>query len=136
MMLLFKRLEIALITLLSVFAPVKEVLFTTFIIVMVDALLGLIASKKAGRPITSRGFKTTSIKLTLYELAICLAHLVSVYLTGEDVPALKIVSSMIGITELKSCLESMNEISGGSFMRAIIDALGSRSSIHPPDKND
>lgn len=118
-----KTLQLMFLTLLSVFAPVGPVLATILALVVVDLITGLVVSRKAGIPVTSEGLKKSVLKLSLYLIAALLAFLVGNYLTGPLVPVLNIVSGLIGITELKSVLENLDLISGGSLMKVIISAI-------------
>jgi hypothetical protein len=85
---------------------------------LVDLVTGILASRKSGIPITSNGLKRTVLKVAIYEVAVLCAFLVGTYLTGPMVPILNICSSLIGLTELKSVLENLDIINGGSFFRA------------------
>jgi hypothetical protein len=63
------------------------------------------------------------MKLAVYESVVLLAFLVEQYLTGDFVPIVKILSGYIGITELKSCMENMEDITGVPILKALIDKL-------------
>lgn len=110
---------------LSVFAPIKAVIVTTLVLVLADLILGVLAAKKRGELLTSAGLRRTITKIFVYETALMLAFLTEQYLTGELVPVCKIVSSFIGLVELKSCTENLNEISGGSLLKVLLEKLGS-----------
>lgn len=116
-------LKSLLIALLAIFAPAKPMVMASFAFVAIDLVTGVLAARKRKEAITSSGFKRTLVKLAVYEVALLLAFLADQYLLIDVLPAAKIVSSFIGITELKSCLENVNQISGGDFLKAIIDRI-------------
>lgn len=109
----------------TIFAPVKQVMVVTFILIAVDLLLGLMAARKIKVPITSAGLRRTVSKLFVYEVAICLGFLVETYFTGPAIPIVKIITGFIGLTELKSCLENADAVNGEPILKALIDKLGS-----------
>ncbi len=127
----FKLLSAAL---LSVFAPIRSVLLTALTLVLADLILGILASHKRGEKITSAGLQRTIVKLVVYMAAIMLAFLTQTYLTGETVAVCKIVSSFVGLTELTSIVESLNELSGGSLLKALLDKFGSQNSVKDKDE--
>lgn len=127
-----KTLSLALV---AVFAPAKAVLITVMVMTMADLVSGLLASKKQQIPITSFGLKRTVLKVLVYEVATLLAFLVGMYLVPEELPIMKMVTGLIGITELKSILENLDIIAGGSFFRSLTDKLQSRLINEDPDKD-
>lgn len=110
---------------LLVFAPMKSVLITVIVLTAIDLLSGVIAAKKRGELITSAGLKRTIIKLFVYELVVLLSYLTEQYLTGDLVPLVKILAGFIGITELKSVLENLEDITGIPILKMLIDKLTS-----------
>lgn len=105
---------------LAVFAPAKAAIFTVLVLCISDLFTGVMASK---RKVHSSGLKATVLKLLVYEVAIALSFLVGEFLTGPSVPVLNVVAGMIGITELKSVLENLDILSGGSLMKKASKAL-------------
>lgn len=116
-----------LMSIISVFAPAKAVLLTTLLLVLVDMVTGAIAAKKRGEKITSAGFGRTIAKILVYELAVGLGFLTETYMTGPMVPVSKIVSSLIGLTELKSCIENLNDINGSPVLTSLVQKLSSQN---------
>ena len=112
--------------------PIQAVLITVGALVWMDFLTGIAASIKNKIPITSYGFKRTVVKVCVYEMAIVLAYVVQLYLTGPAVPVLHLASSLIGLTELKSVYENLNIISGGSLLTTLISSIQNLSSNDPP----
>lgn len=121
-----RTLKILLFSTLSIFAPLKPVLIAVFALVMLDFILGVLAARKRQEAITSSGFKRTVIKLFVFQSAIIAAFVTEVYLTGDLAPVQKIVSCFIGLTELTSIAENLNEISGGSLLKALIAKIGAK----------
>lgn len=108
---------------LLIFAPIKATLATVMTLCMVDLISGLWASKVKKRKITSSGLKRTIVKVLVYEAVVMLGYLVESYMTGDLVPVVKILAGYIGLTELKSVLENIEQISGVSPLRALIKKL-------------
>lgn len=124
--------------LIAVLAPIREVLVTTLLLVVADLVLGVLAAIKRKEKIQSSKLKITVIKLFVYQLAIVLAHLVGEHLTGPLIPVLNMVTTIIGLTELKSVYEKLDVLSGGSLLKAIIARVSPNSvntkDITPPEK--
>lgn len=115
------------LAILAVFAPAKAMILSSFILVMSDLVTGVWASNKQGKPITSAGLQRTVAKLFVYEMAILLAFIAETYLTSNMIPVSKVVAGLVGITELKSCLENLNTISGQDLLKEAISKLGSKN---------
>ncbi len=120
-----QQLLVLLTAIAAVFAPVKQVMLVTLVLMSVDLVLGIWAAKKRNEPISSSGLRRTISKLFIYEVAICLGYLVQQYMLSDFIPVVKIISAFIGITELKSCMENMDDINGEPILKAIIAKLGS-----------
>ncbi len=115
------------LSILAVFAPIKAAIITILVLVMVDLITGISAAKKRKDPITSAGFRRTIVKLVVYEGAMMLGFIAQKYLMEDSVPVANIISGFIGITELKSCLENMNTLSGTNVLETIVNKLGSEN---------
>ncbi len=111
------------LSLLAVFAPAKAMILSSTCLVLVDLVTGVLAARKRGEAITSSGLSRTIAKLVIYELAICLAFLTETYLTGTAIPVANIVAGFVGITEMLSCMENLNDISGTDLLKALIKKL-------------
>ena len=109
----------------ALFAPAKELFIATGILIIADLITGLMAAHKQGRPITSAGLRRTVSKFLIYNISVGCAFLVQKYMMGDLVPVSNIVSSAIGLTELKSILENVDRIRGGSLVKEILSKLGS-----------
>lgn len=110
------------------FAPTRGMLIAAGALVFIDLITGVWASYKQGHAIQSSGLQRTIVKLVVYESAILLAFLAQTYLI-PDLPVTNIVSSFVGLTELKSCYENIDIISGENLLKRIIDRLSSANHI-------
>lgn len=124
-----RYLESLALACLAVFAPIKAVLATTLVLVLLDTATGVYAAYRRKEKITSTGLKRTAGKIALYEFALCVAFLAQHYLIGDDFPACKLVSAMVGLVELKSILENLDSISGTDLFQSILSAI-----THKQDK--
>ena len=100
----------------AVFAPIKGIIITTVVLVFVDLVLGVLAARKRGDPLTSSGLKRTVIKLLVYEVMLMLAFLAETYVMEGALPMVKIGGGFVGLVEFVSCLENLNEISGTNLL--------------------
>lgn len=130
-----KIIHALLIALIGIFSPTTPILSTIVVLVLVDLLTGIIVSRRTGIPITSDGLKRSVLKLLVYMIAVLSAFLVGNFLIGPLVPVLNIVAGLIGVTELKSVLENLDLISGGSLMKSIISAIQKNVSSNIPPQD-
>lgn len=119
-----KDLLLAIVTVLT---PVKPAAITVAILIIVDFILGILAASKRKEKITSAGLRRTVTKLFVFELVLILGFLTETYLTGDLFPLVKIVSAFVGLVELKSIMENLNEINGDPILAALITKLGSEN---------
>lgn len=119
-----QALKNALIAVGVVLAPIKMALIVALGLCVIDLILGILAARKRKDPIVSYGIRRTIQKIFVYEAAIICAFLVEQYLMGPDLMVLKLVTTLIGLAELKSVLENLNELSDGSLLKSILDKLG------------
>jgi phage-related holin len=115
-MLILKKLFWACVLL---FAPIKATLLTAALLVVADFITGIIASKRTGVPITSFRMRDTISKLIVYEMAILLGFLAQSFIT-QDVPFANIANTYVAVTEMLSCLENLNKITGRDLLSAVI----------------
>ena len=126
-------LKLSLMAIFVVFAPVHAAVETVFVLILTDLICGVLAARKRGELITSAGLRRTITKTIVYEVALLLAFLAETYLIHGILPITTLVSSMIGIVELKSVYENLDAISGGTLLKGIIAKLGSENDS-PDDK--
>ena len=116
-----------LLTCLAVFAPIKPMLIAVGVLVFADLIFGLMVSYKQKIPITSAGIRRTVTKTAVYLAAVMLGYICEKYLLEDLVPISKLVAGMIGTVEMKSILEALDIINGGSVFKAIVSKLGSEN---------
>lgn len=104
-------------------APIRPAMASVMALPLIDLALGLYCAYRAKRPITSSGIKRTVAKVCLYEIALILAFIVENWLTGPFIPCIRMVSGLVGITELKSCLEHLDELGGQPFFASLVSRL-------------
>lgn len=110
---------------LAALAPIRAMIVTIFVVVLVDAITGIMAAYKSGDKITSAGFRRTVSKLAIYQLALISGYLIEVHLMYDVFPIVKIISGVVGLVELTSILENCNIVYGGNLFRALLQRLGS-----------
>jgi len=124
---LLHDVKLAIMAIAAVLAPVKGAALTALLLCILDLFTGLLAARKQGKAITSNGLGKTVVKIVVYECAILLTFLVDQFMAGLF-PLSNIVSGIIGMTELKSCLENMNILSGGGLLQTVISTIRTQSS--------
>lgn len=117
------KLKSALLGVVAALSPLKEVLIVVFCLVLVDFITGIMASVHKGEKIESNRLKSTVVKLFLYQLCVIMGYYVGMYLTGPDLPMLKVVTSMIGIVEVQSVLENLSTITNNRFFSSLSSLL-------------
>lgn len=125
---LLKFFEAGIVMSLALFAPVKQVMIASAVLILVDLATGIVASLKNKRPITSAGLRQTLSKLIIYELGIMVAFVAEHYISNI-MPFVSMISGMISIVEVKSIYENINEFNGGSLLKSLIDKLGSSNQV-------
>lgn len=124
-----KFLQSLAIAILAVFAPIKAAVITVGVLVFGDLVLGIMAARHRGEEISSAAIRRTVSKLMIYEAVIMLCFLGETYLLDGLIPAVKILCGLIALTELKSVLESAEELHGGSIFKSVAKRLGSDNDI-------
>ena len=125
----------AALAVIAIFAPAKQLFIATGVLIAADLITGLMAAHKLKQPITSAGLRRTVSKTLIYNLAVACGYLVQTHMMGDLVPVSNIISSAIGLTELKSVIENIDKIRGGSLFKDILLKLGSANDTTPPPKD-
>ena len=115
-----------LLSVVAVFAPIQGMLGAALTLIMADLVTGVWAARKLGKPITSSGLKRTVVKLLVYEGVIALGWIGEHYLMSDMIPVAKIAAGYIGLTELTSAYENINNIAGNDLLKGILDKLNSK----------
>lgn len=121
-----KILSNLLMAILVILAPINSVIIATFVLVLSDLIIGLIAAKKRGEKITSKGLRRTITKMLVYEVLIILGFITESYLIGHTLPLCRIISGFIGLTEITSLIESLNDISGKNLLKGLVGHLSKK----------
>lgn len=103
-------------------APVHGVMIAVSVLVLLDFITGVLSSMKSKKKITSKGFQQTIYKTLAYQAVIVTALVLEKYLIPE-LPVIKVVSSLIAVTETKSLLENVEVLTGIDFWGAMVSKL-------------
>ncbi len=131
-MMLLRTIKLMLLSAWIALVPIHPALISVMCLPIADLALALLCARKNKEAITSSGLKRTVAKVLMYEAAVILAFVTETTLLGSLVPAVKMITALIGITELKSCLEHLDILGGAPFFASILNKLA------PPkdDKNE
>jgi uncharacterized membrane protein len=105
--------------LFSFFFPIKHFLIFTIFVVFADTVTGIMAARKRGEPITSKGLYRTSQKVVVYFVGIMIFHGASITF-GLPSQIVYSVSFLISFTELYSISENIKSITGVNIGTAIL----------------
>ena len=105
--------------------PIWPFILTAICLVFADAVTGVIAAKKRGEKITSRGFYRTSQKIVVYMVSILACEGIRVVFV-PGVPVTYTAAAAISVTELKSILENTQIVSGANIFQQISGMLPSK----------
>jgi uncharacterized membrane protein len=103
----------------SFFLPIQHFLIFTIFVVFSDTVTGIIAAKKRGEKITSKGLYRTSQKVVVYFCGIMIFHGASVTF-GLPSQIVFSVSFLIAFTELYSISENIKSITGVNLATTIL----------------
>jgi uncharacterized membrane protein len=103
----------------SFFLPIKHFLIFTIFVVFADTVTGIMAARKRGEPITSKGLYRTSQKVVTYFCGIMIFHGASVTF-GLPSQITYSVSFIIAATELFSISENIKSITGTNIGTIIL----------------
>jgi uncharacterized membrane protein len=95
----------------SFILPIKHFLIFTIFVVFADTVTGILAARKRGEPITSKGLYRTSQKILTYFCGIMIFHGASITF-GLPFQIVYSVSFLIAFTELYSISENIKVITG------------------------
>ena len=104
--------------------PVHDVIIGVSILVTLDFMTGILASRKIKKKITSRGFRQTVSKTFSYQGTIVVAMIIEKHLV-PGIPVIKIISSFIVLTEAKSFFENVEVLTGINFWEKLTSKVTS-----------
>lgn len=116
---------------LSILAPIKAVMLASFALIMIDLITGVWCAVKRKEAVVSSGFRRTISKIVAYELALVAALIMEQYLMSGSIPVIKIVAGLIAVTEGKSVMENLSEITGVDFLKVLVDKIQGISGDKP-----
>ncbi len=105
--------------------PIWPFIITAIALVFADAVTGVIAAKKRGEKITSRGFYRTSQKIVVYMVSILACEGIRIVFV-PGIPVTYTAAAAISVTELKSILENTRTVSGVNIFQQIGGLLPGR----------
>jgi uncharacterized membrane protein len=103
----------------SFFLPIKHFLIFTIFVVFADTVTGIMAARKRGEPITSKGLYRTSQKVVTYFCGIMIFHGAGITF-GLPSQITYSVSFIIAATELFSISENIKSITGTNIGTIIL----------------
>jgi len=103
--------------------PIQGVLFAVSILIIVDAITGIWASKIKGEAFSSKKFFNSITKLLFYLLLILISQMVQLNLINE-IPFTQLSIYFIVFYEFSSFLENVGVITGRDVFGFFKDALG------------
>jgi phage-related holin len=120
--------------LLAFVLPSAAFLIFTTVLVFADLLTGTMAAKHRGEIIHSRGLRRSIVKIVLYFTAILLSEgFETVFVLGIDISYM--VAGLIAVTEFKSNLENIGQVTGIDIWSKIAEKLPSLTDILPNKKD-
>lgn len=106
-------------SILTILAPIQAAIITVFVLVLIDFITGIMASRKQGLPITSARLRDSVVKMLVYQSTIILAFVIETYLV-KGIPLTNIASSYVGLVELISLNENIEIASGKKLLAGLI----------------
>lgn len=125
------KLKTVLAGVIAVLSPLREVLIVVSALVLVNLLVGFLAQLKRKLPLLiHKNVKEAAIRLIFYIISGILAYYVELYLTGPELPMLKIATTLIGIAETRRFLDNVSVITDNPVFSSISRA------VSPPAKDE
>ena len=117
---LLKSLLLALVAFIT---PIKWLLVGVCVLVIFDTVAGLFRAYKLKQDLTSKKFGHIISKFFLYNLAIISGYILQLMVGLDVLPLAKIIACAIGLTEMKSITENVNEVTGIDIWKFIMSYL-------------
>jgi hypothetical protein len=92
-------------------APIHALMGLVGLLIGIDFVLGILAAHKRGEPLTSKAMGRTIYKVAGYQLAVITGFALESLVPGS-LPIAKLCASVIGLTEAKSIVESVKDLTG------------------------
>lgn len=114
-------LKSILATCIAFMMPIHTLIIGVGALILLDTIAGLYRAFKLKQSITSKKFGHIISKILLYNIAIISGYILQ-WIIGIDVlPISKLIASVIGLTEIKSILENVNEITGIDLWKFVMN---------------
>jgi hypothetical protein len=120
----------ALLTIVSFFTPIHQLLFLTTVLIAADFVTGVAASLRTGKRFTSSRVGATLVKVAVYSIGLCTSYIVETHFVKE-LPVVRMLASLVGLRELLSIFENLNIVSGQNLLTALINKVQSDSDKTP-----
>lgn len=107
------------------FTPVQNTIIGVVVLIIADAVTGIIASRKRGEKFSSSKLSRSLVKLLFYTLLIGISHVVEEQLVSE-IPFVQVSVYFIVFYEFSSFLENIGVITGRdvfSWFRDVLDRM-------------
>lgn len=125
---ILKHSEALLISTFAVFSPIKGMVITALLAVLVDFITGIIAAKKQGIVLESWKMGTSVSRALIYATVIMMFFLIQTFLLDNEFKIVNIVAGIIGVKEAYSILENLDKISGSNIFTEVLNKLQSINS--------
>lgn len=104
--------------------PIGDFIILISILLIADFITGVMAAKKRGEKITSKGWRRTAVKIWIYAMAIVLTQYLKVtFIKDWDINLARSVALFIVTIEAKSIDENFEELTGISLLSKIINKI-------------
>ena len=118
------------IALWAYLTPMREVFYCMLLFVIIDLVVGIVASGKNGIGRSSRRGRKSVGKLLCYMGAIMMAYVAEKTFAGDGIGSYKLVGGFICLIEFISILENMATITGNPIFLKIIRLIrGSKGDV-------
>lgn len=111
------------VSLWAYLTPMREVFYCMLFFVIIDLIVGVLASSKNGIGRSSRRGRKSVGKLLCYMSAIMLAYVAEHTFAGDSIGSYKYVGGFICLVEFISILENMATITGNPIFLKIIKLI-------------
>ena len=106
-------LGVAIVALLT---PIHDAMITCGVLIVMDLIMGIVASRKLGEKIESKKLKNTVVKMLVYQLLIVSAFITEKYMI-DFFSLTKITLAFVAIVEFTSLAENFQKITGLPFVK-------------------
>lgn len=119
---------------LAYFSPISTIIGVIFLFVILDLVTGIWAAKKRKEKIRSHTMRNSVTKLLCYLITIILSFLLQKeIITFDWFAAVNISGALISLSEFKSIIENLQDITGSTVFKQIFKSI---SDIFKKKKDD